>query len=877
MFERLGRLVIRARFAVIATWAILAIGAFALAPSLSSVGSAEETSFLPRDAQAMVARNLVAKAFPADAGVSSATIVLSRPSGLTTADHAFVEGFGNWLTSPDAPATVTRAVAHVQDAELQPDLASMYQSADGTTEMIVVQMKVASFQREANEAVDAMRAQLASTRPSELATSVSGSAGIGRDYLAAISEGTDRTTIVTIFLVVLILLLIYRAPLAALVPLLTIGAAFAVARGALGFLAQAGWQIPSLLDSFIVVLVFGVGTDYTIFLISRYREELGRQPSMGAAALATVRRIGAVITASAATVIVGLASMAVARFGLITTIGPALALAIAITLLAGLTLAPALARVCGRWLYWPLHDATVNGDVVARPGFWDRLARTITRRPGRVALVVTAVLCVPLLALPSLQLNFDVLQELPANRDARVGYDQVAAHFDRGQLLPVSVLLQSTSGSDLSTPAGLAMLARVTEQLASTAGVQTVRSLVSPTGDGTIPDGFRPSVQLDGMASKLALGGNAQSAVATLGRPETLASVDQAVAYVAAIGKAFPDVASASEFTGVSGNLAKLREGVASYQAAAPGSSAAQAALASLMQVAPGLSSEVAALATLMGSRPDDYLVPAGGTASAQVDRMLQTYLSQGRDVARLYVVTADDPYSPAAFDTVHRVREMLAGGLAPGEALAGGLAVTSAVGGATAESADVQSTITDDFKRVGLITIIGILLVLILLLRSLVAPVFLVLTVLLSYGTSLGLATILFQGILGQPGINYFIPIIVFVLLVALGSDYNIFLMSRVREESATRELRAGITLASARTGTVITSAGIILAGTFAALMASPLQILFQTGAAVAMGVLIDTFLVRSLLIPALTALFGEFSWWPSTRKQQPSPATSA
>lgn len=314
MFERLGRLVIRARYVIIAAWVILAIGAFAFAPSLSAVGSAEETSFLPRDAESMVARNLVAQAFPADAGVSSATVVFSRPSGLTNADHAFVQAFGSWLSSTAAPAIVRDVVANVQDAEQQPDLASMYQSSDGTTEMVLVHMKVASFQREANQAVDAMRSQLLSSRPGGLVSAVSGTAGIGRDYLAAISEGTDRTTIVTIVLVVVILLLIYRAPLAALVPLLTIGAAFAVSRGTLGFLAQAGWQVPSLLDSFIVVMVFGVGTDYTIFLVSRYREELGRQASMGAAVQATVCRIGAVITASAATVIVGLCSMAVARF-----------------------------------------------------------------------------------------------------------------------------------------------------------------------------------------------------------------------------------------------------------------------------------------------------------------------------------------------------------------------------------------------------------------------------------------------------------------------------------------------------------------------------------------------------------------------------------
>ena len=199
-------------------------------------------------------------------------------------------------------------------------------------------------------------------------------------------------------------------------------------------------------------------------------------------------------------------------------------------------------------------------------------------------------------------------------------------------------------------------------------------------------------------------------------------------------------------------------------------------------------------------------------------------------------------------------------------------------MGGAIAEFADVSDTINGDFSRVSVITLAGILLVLALLLRSVVAPIYLVLTVLLSYGTSMGLASWIFQGLLGQPGVNYFIPLMVFVLLVALGSDYNIFLMSRVREESEGRELREGIRLASARTGAVITSAGVILAGTFAALTMSPLLVLVQVGVIVSLGVLIDTFIVRSLLVPAIAALLGDLSWWPLGRRGHgPSPAQGA
>ena len=179
---------------------------------------------------------------------------------------------------------------------------------------------------------------------------------------------------------------------------------------------------------------------------------------------------------------------------------------------------------------------------------------------------------------------------------------------------------------------------------------------------------------------------------------------------------------------------------------------------------------------------------------------------------------------------------------------------------------------------RVAIITVIGILVVLMLLLRALVAPLYLVATVLLSWAASLGLSSLIFQDLLGHSGVNYFLSLIVFVLLVAIGSDYNIFLMSRIREESEKRGISDGIRFASARTGTVITSAGIILAGHLRhAMTITPLRMLFQVGVAVALGVLIDTFIVRSMLVPAITKLAGPWAWWPSRLRSGGQEASGA
>ena len=295
---------------------------------------------------------------------------------------------------------------------------------------------------------------------------------------------------------------------------------------------------------------------------------------------------------------------------------------------------------------------------------------------------------------------------------------------------------------------------------------------------------------------------------------------------------------------------------------ATPAATALQQRIAATFGRLPG---DLRSLAQGYAALPNDLFVPTTlpGEGGAKAKAAAEAYLSAGGKVERLFIITADDPYSVAAFDAVRRARVALApfaAGFGPG--------AHASVGGATAELADTQTALNADFLRVAVITVLGVLVVLVLLLRAIVAPVYLVLTVLLSYLATIGLTSWLYQSVLGQPGVNFFLPLMVFVLLVALGSDYNIFLMSRVREESEQRPIRDGIRVASGRTGAVITSAGLILAGTFGSMASAPLIVLFQIGVAVAVGVLIDTFVVRSILVPAITTLAGDRAWWPSRKR---------
>jgi len=966
MFDRLGRLVLRLRFVFLIGWLAAAAAFGLLAPSLSKVGSADETSFLPKNAESLAALQVLDQAFPSDSAQTTALIVFSRPGGLTDADRAAIGALQGYFEGSGHPASVTRYVT----AENTPSLASMFRSSDGVVELAQVNLNTPSFLPPTNAAIDAIRAHLGDlgVLPKGLSAQLTGQAGIGRDYLQAIQDGTNRTTLVTILLVILVLLLIYRAPLAALAPLLTIGAAFLVSRGILGFMAQGGWQLSSVLDSFIVVLVFGVGTDYTIFFISRFREELGRHGPEDAVRV-TVSRIGAVIAASAATVIVGLASMVVARFGMIQTTGPALAITIFVTLLAGLTLTPSLLAIFGRRLFWPRHEETRTAADEDR-GFWASVARRITARPGFLAGAVLVFLVVPALGLPLLKENFDVINELPASAESRQGFETLSAHLAEGQLMPVNVLvkLPGASATVFTSQQGLADIGVLEKSIEAIPNVQTVRSLVDPLGEGGVSDLLRPSVQLTSTATSFRKPPSTDINVQL--NDASLSGVESAASYVGGLAAAFPDL-SAGELAAANADLATLTSGIVGAReqalvpnqldaiakqlqaaASAPVTSGSASQLATLNSyldelgvadpavkpltsyqsaetavVALAAGTNLVAYAQLLGSvgelstwfkdqptpfyfspttvqpsaasvaaqqamaaartrLPDELDQLAAGFGSSDLyapPNLRASYVSADGTVTQLYVTTSTNPYDTKSFDTVWDLRALLAtnpGHFGSASGAAAGASATSGtpgaiaapqayVGGATAEYADVQDTISADFLRVAAITILGILIVLILLLRALVAPIYLVLTVLLSYAMSLSVSALILQHLFGQPGLNYFIPLMVFVLLVALGSDYNIFLMSRVREESSTRELRPGIRVASARTGTVITSAGLILAGTFGALVTSPLQLLFQVGLAVALGVLIDTFVVRSLLVPAITAFIGELAWWPFHRRK--------
>jgi uncharacterized membrane protein YdfJ with MMPL/SSD domain len=223
-------------------------------------------------------------------------------------------------------------------------------------------------------------------------------------------------------------------------------------------------------------------------------------------------------------------------------------------------------------------------------------------------------------------------------------------------------------------------------------------------------------------------------------------------------------------------------------------------------------------------------------------------------------VVYADDPYRAAALDRTVELRTAVRAAVAD-TGLAGAHVL---VGGESATNVDLRSSSRRDLGVIAPLTLLVIGLVLALMLRSLVAPLYLVATIIASLFATLGLTVLVLVTLLGDEGMGNRVTAYIFVFLVALGVDYNIYLMSRVRQEIQERDFASGLFTAIARSGGVISSAGLILAGTFAVLMTQPIRELFQFGFAMAIGILLDTFLVRAMLVPAIVKLLGRANWWP-------------
>jgi RND superfamily putative drug exporter len=708
MFGALGRFITRFRWYVIAAWVVLAVLVGAFAPTLET--TTQESEFLPDHYESIRATEIQMEKFPG-ATTPAAILVFEREDGgqLTAEDQAEVNRIAEELGPQLGERTFVQEVVTV-DPQGEPNL-----SEDGVVQLGIVGLAEGStgFDTQAFEDARDMREDLEPlVEGSGLTVGTTGAVPQGLDSQESGEQTLAIVFVATVVLIVTLLALIFRSVLICLLPIAVVTLVSVISTGLIGWANEAfNLQADPSIEQILVVVLYGVGTDYILFFLFRHRERLRQGAAHGEAdhkaqirpsAVHALERAGEAIASAGGAVIVAFLALLLSSLSIFRAIGPALAISVAVTLLAALTLVPAVVTVLGRALFWP-SKSWQREPQAARFG---RIGDALGRRPAAFAAGSGATMAVLAIFALSFNPSFDFNASLPDDVESTEALETFQEHFAAGASEPVPVILQSDDGGTID-PAAL---------------------------------------------------------------------------------EAF-----AAELEGVQG----------------------------VNQVFPGQLSE-------------------DGTA-AQVSLILE-----------------QDPVSDAAIADVEGPIRTAAHAAAPD-------GTTAFVGGTPSIFADLQDAMARDYSVVFPAAAVVIMLILALLLRSLVAPWYLMAAVGLGFAATLGATVIVFQNIQGESGLIFLLPIYIYLFVTALGTDYNILMIARLREEAREgKDPHAAAAQALRHAGPTIAAAGVILAGTFASLMLGGNTLIVSMGFALSIGIVIAAFVMAMFFTPALTALIGHAAWWP-------------
>ena len=819
MFAKHGDLMIRVWPGVLVAWIGILILTTAIAPPLDRVAQTEEFKFLPADSPSHVGEELFREAFPKKLVPSRIVIVVRRPDqpeGLQDRDLEWIddgiqdgdkdrqfellerllqiaEKDGGLAKSPDNedPAPdgeigVPRSTISDVRTFRDPTMGKLLKSKDGKATLVLVELTTDFLDSHNQPTVKAIEDLLFTDSefrkhiPPGLELALSGEATVGRDMQVAAKNSAKATEHLTIVLVVILLIGIYRAPLLALIPLTTVFVAVKLSMSLLQLMAAQQWiTLFTGVESYVTVLLYGAGVDYCLFLIARYKEELDSGVSFDEGVTNSVAKVGAAIAASAGTVICGIGMMMFAEFGKFRDAGFAISFGLVVVLVASLTFTPALLRAAGKWAFFPqmrtervrtsggwLPTATLAsklGDVRWLHNAWESVGRLVMTRPMTLWLVSIGLM-VPFATIGVMfytHLSYGLLSDLPADSRSVAGTRAVQEHFAAGASGPITILIQNdnidfTQEGDETSPGGLEIVRNLTESLyrrRKDLEVEDIRSVSHPYGG-----------------------------------EESLSQI-----------------------------LAEIRNPV---------------------------------------------------RRKVTRDKTIDHYVSrQGKiadHVTRLEVTATLDPFSRHSMEHMSQLQQDIKTQLEkyPGTKIL--------VTGSTASIRDLKTVTDRDQVRIDILVVSSVFLILVILLRRPAICLYLIVTVLFSYLVALGATYVAYWAYdpANFAGLDWKVPMFLFTILIAVGEDYNIFLMTRIEEEQLLYGPVDGVIHALQKTGRIISSCGIIMAGTFCSLAAGSLRGMCQLGFALAFGVLLDTFVIRPILVPAYLVLlnsgrFGRLGPW--------------
>ncbi len=914
---------------ILLLWIALVVVLNVKIPQLEVVGQMHSVSLAPDEAPSLQAMKRVGQAFEEFDSNSSAMIVLEGDAPLGQEAHDYYAKLVQALRADP------RHVQNVQDFWGDPLTAPGAQSADGKAAYVQIYLAGNQGERLSNESVQSVRDIVAaSTPPPGVQVFVTGPAAMMYDQQHAGDKGVHKITAVTLVVILVMLLFVYRSIVTVALVLVMVGIQVAAARGVVALL---GYVDAIGLSTFAVNLLTTMGiaaaTDYVIFIMGRYHEARLDGEDRETAFYTMYHGTAHVILGSGLTIAGATFCLHFTRLPYFQTLGIPLAVGMLVAVLAALTMAPAILTIGSHFgLFDPKRKMKTQG--------WRRVGTAVVRWPGPIFVASMALALVGLLALPTYVNSYNDREYLPPGIPANQGYQAADRHFPQARMNPELLMIETDH--DLRNSADMLVIDKVAKNVFRVPGVGRVQAITRPQGTPiehtSIPfivsmsgatQQLNMSYMQDRMKDMLTMGDDMQATIDNMEHmyglmqqlngvthdmvgktKEMVATTQELRDHIADFDDFFRPIrnyfywephcfdipvcyAMRSVFDTLDGvdklsddlgemvvDMDRLDQLMPQMLTTMPpmieNMKAMKTTMLTMQSTMGGLQDQMQAMqdnATAMGQafdaakNDDSFYLPPEVFENEEFKRGMKMFISPDGKSVRFIVSHENDPTTPQGLALVEKIRN------AAFESIKGTPLEGSKVylGGTASAYKDMQHGANYDLMIAGLASLCLIFVIMLILTRSVVAAAVIVGTVALSLGTSFGLSVLIWQHILGIP-LHWMVLAMSVIILLAVGSDYNLLLVSRFKEEIHAG-INTGIIRSMAGTGAVVTSAGLVFAFTMASMLVSDLRVAGQVGSTIALGLLFDTLVIRSFMTPSIAALLGRWFWWPQVVRQRPVP----
>ena len=428
-----------AKVTLIAWLAVVLLISF-LAPSAKDYEGNSTEGSVKGDTASEIAANISLEDFPTDEGLT-ALVVFHKEGDITEANREHITEFSEWLASDDKPEHVASALPYHQFPESVQD--DMF-SEDGSTLIFNLALEEGIDSGQSHDTLDQLREEMEAIGLDDMQMEITGPAGISADTISLFRNADVVLILSTVALIFIILILIYRSPLLAITPLIIAAIVYGVVDRVLGLVGKFDiFVVESQAVSIMLVLMFAVLTDYSLFIFSRYREELKKNASKYDAMGEAIHHVSEPIFFSGGTVFLAMLTLFVTVFEPYNHFAPVFSIAVVFILLAGLTLIPAIFALMGRKAFWPFIPKVEKESKQKKNGFWSSVGNLVVKRPAVIAGTILIVLLIGAFNVTSMNFSFNLLKSFPDDMSSRTGFELLEENYPPGQLAPVTVILRS--------------------------------------------------------------------------------------------------------------------------------------------------------------------------------------------------------------------------------------------------------------------------------------------------------------------------------------------------------------------------------------------------------------------------------------------------